>query len=257
MNNVDFGKTATDYGRYRAGFPPALFQRLHDQFGIGMAGQRLLDLGTGTGTLARGFAKQGAIVTGLDKAVPLMTEAQRLDTEAGVSITYREGVAEDTDLPTNSFEVVTAGQCWHWFDRPKAAAEVWRLLVTGGWLVIAHFDWLPLPGNIPAIAEQLIVKHNRAWPYAHTTGIHAQWLPDVSMAGFKDLETFSFDVDVPYSHEGWRGRIRASSGVAASLTPEQVQQFDAEHAAILSERFPEEPLLVPHRVWALVAHKPQ
>lgn len=257
MNNVDFGKTAMDYGRYRAGFPPALFQRLHDQFGIGVAGQRLLDLGTGTGTLARGFAKQRAIVIGLDKAVPLMTEAQRLDAEAGVSITYREGVAEDTGLPASSFEVVTAGQCWHWFDRPKAAAEVWRLLVAGGWLVIAHFDWLPLPSNMVEAMETLVVQHNPAWHFGGTTGLHPQWLPDVSMAGFKDLETFSFDVDVPYSHEGWRGRIRASSGVAASLTPEQVQQFDAEHAAILAERFPEEPLLVPHRVWALVARKPQ
>ena len=52
---IDFGKTAQDYGRYRAGFPSALFDRLAT-FDIGTTGQRVLDLGTGTGTLARGFA---------------------------------------------------------------------------------------------------------------------------------------------------------------------------------------------------------
>lgn len=53
---VDFGKTAEDYGRFRAGMPLAFFERLA-HFGIGMPRQRILDLGTGTGAIARGFAR--------------------------------------------------------------------------------------------------------------------------------------------------------------------------------------------------------
>ena len=64
MTTVDFGKTAQDYGRYRAGFPESFFDRL-TAMGVGLPGQRLLDLGTGTGTVARGFARRGCIVTGL------------------------------------------------------------------------------------------------------------------------------------------------------------------------------------------------
>jgi hypothetical protein len=45
---IDFGRTAADYGRYRAGFPEALFDRL-SRWGIGRPLQRVLDLGTGTG----------------------------------------------------------------------------------------------------------------------------------------------------------------------------------------------------------------
>ncbi len=52
---ADFGKTANDYGRHRAGFPDEFFERLK-ALGILRAGMRALDLGTGTGTIARGLA---------------------------------------------------------------------------------------------------------------------------------------------------------------------------------------------------------
>lgn len=75
----------------------------------------------------------------------------------------------------------------------------------------------------------------------------------VAIAGFHDIETFSFGIQVPYSHEAWRGRIRASAGVAASLSPEQVLHFDAELQSLLQEHFPVDPLSVPHRVFAVIS----
>ncbi len=68
--DIRFGRTAADYGRHRAGFPDALYDRLA-AFGVGAAGQRLLDLGTGTGALGRGFALRGCRVTGLDPSPEL------------------------------------------------------------------------------------------------------------------------------------------------------------------------------------------
>jgi hypothetical protein len=82
------------------------------------------------------------------------------------------------------------------------------------------------------------------------------WTLDVAGAGFTGIETFSFDVDVSYTHAAWRGRIRASAGVAASLPPDAVVAFDDELADLLEADFPDEPLAVPHRVWALVARAP-
>lgn len=70
------------------------------------------------------------------------------------------------------------------------------------------------------------------------------------------IETFSFDVEAPYTHEGWRGRIRASAGVAASLPKYGVRRFDRELGSLLDSRFPEDPLGVPHRVWAVVCSAP-
>jgi SAM-dependent methyltransferase len=221
-------------------------------FGVGRPGQRALDLGTGTGTLARGLARRGCVVTGVDRSAALMEEARRLDAAAGLTIRYVTGLAEDTGFAGASFDVITAGQSWHWFDRPRAAREARRVVAPGGLLVIAHFDWLPFAGNVADMTEKLIEAHNPAWKLAGGTGVHPEALTDVALAGFRDIETFSFDVSVPYSHEAWRGRVRASAGIGASLPPDAVARFNAELAKLLAERFREEPLMVPHRIWALV-----
>jgi SAM-dependent methyltransferase len=252
---IDFGRTAQDYGRHRVGFPERFFERLAG-FGVGRPGQRALDLGTGTGSVARGLARRGCAVTGIDPAAALLDEARRLDRAAGVEISYLVGRAEATGLAARSVEVVTAGQCWHWFDRRLAARETARVLRPRGFFVIAYFDWLPLAGNVVEATERLILAHNPAWTMAGGNGIHGRWLADAAGAGFEEIETFSFDLAVPYTHEAWRGRIRASAGVAASLPPDGVRRFDAALAALLAGDFPAEPLQVPHRIWAMIARAP-
>jgi SAM-dependent methyltransferase len=254
MSSIDFGRTASDYGRHRAGFPPDFFARVIP-WGVGVAGQELLDLGTGTGTLARGFAMRGCRVTGLDLSAELMAQARELDREAGVEVRYVEARAEKTGLPQDSFDVITAGQCWHWFKRDVAANEARRLLRANGVLVIAHFDWLPLAGSVVEATEALILAHNPKWNLGGGDGIYGRWFADLSSAGYCGLESFSFDIAQSYSHEAWRGRIRASAGVAASLDKNAVARFDAEHATLLAERFQEQPLRVPHRVFALLGRK--
>ena len=253
---VDFGKTSSDYGNHRAGFPDSFFERLR-QFGIGAPGQRSLDLGSGTGTVARGLAALGSEVLALDIAAPLLREAARLDAQSGLHAAQAVGQAERTPLSAAQFDVVAAGQCWHWFDRPAAAREVRRLLRPQGWLVIAHFDWIPLIGNVVAATEDLIYRYNPNWDMHAGTGLYPAWLADVAQAGFESLVTFSYDVWQRYSHAAWRGRIRASAGVAASLPPERVAEFDAELAKLLARRFQDDPLEIHHRVWALLCRAPR
>jgi SAM-dependent methyltransferase len=245
---VDFGKTASDYRAFRAGFPPEFFETLLRRGDI-VAGQRALDLGTGTGTVARGLARLGLSVMGIDPSPALLAEAAALDREAGVHVDYQLGRAENLPQADASLDLVTAGQCWHWFDRPRTAAQAARVLRPGGRIVIAHFDWLPLPTNVVEATEALILAFNPAWTLAGGSGIYPAWLGDLAAASFTRLETFSFDTTVTYTREAWRGRIRASAGVKASLDPEAIARFDAALAELLRARFAADPLAVPHRVW--------
>jgi SAM-dependent methyltransferase len=248
---TNFGKAASDYGKYRAGFPDSIFERLA-QLDLGVPGQAVVDLGTGTGTLARGFARRGCTVTGVDPDARMLAQARRLDEEAGVVVTYTQATAESTGLASHFADVVAAGQCWHWFDRPRAIREAQRMLKPGGRLVVAHFDWLPVAGNMLEATEQLIRQHNPNWDLHGGMGMYPQWLPDFAAGGMRNIETFSYDVDVPYTPEAWRGRIRASAGVAA-LDAAGVQKFDAELASLLAARFPSPVLQVPHRIFAIIA----
>ena len=83
---------------------------------------------------------------------------------------------------------------------------------------------------------------------------------DIEIAALKAVRQHldkSFDRAVDYRHAAWRGRIRASAGVAASLGAAAVATFDAAHEALLAHDFPDQPLRVPHRCWAAIGAKPE
>lgn len=252
---IDFGRTASDYAQYRQGFPDQWFDALL-QKKIIKTGDHILDLGTGTGSIARGLALRGFSAVGLDPAEPLIAQARNLDAALKVETRYFIGTAEQTGLPSESFDIITAGQCWHWFKASAVTQECLRLLMPGGRVIIAHFDWLPLQGNVVEATERLILRFNPQWSMSGGTGVYPRWLTDLSSAGLGSIETFSFDLDVPYKPEAWRGRIRASAGVKASLPEKKVDEFDSALKEVIATDFPEEILFIPHRCWTVVGSKP-
>jgi SAM-dependent methyltransferase len=250
---VDFGRTAPDYARHRPGFPSAFFEHAR-AWGIGVAGQRVLDVGTGTGTLACGFAERGCDAVGLDPSPAMLAEAAKAATLAGLAVRWVQGRAEATALPDGDFDVVSAGQCWHWFDRARAATEAMRVLRPGGRALIAYFSYLADLGTVGAATEEIVLRHNPTWPLAGEDGRYPVFADDLVDAGFARVSTFDFVLPITFSHEAWRGRFRACNGVL-TLGAESIAAFDVDLAQMLAARFPE-PIVSEHRVFGIVAEKP-
>lgn len=58
---IDFGRTAIDYAQHRQGFPDQWFDTLFQKKVIKVA-DGILDLGTGTGSIVRGFTLRGVLL---------------------------------------------------------------------------------------------------------------------------------------------------------------------------------------------------
>lgn len=107
------------------------------------AGQRVLDVATGTGVVAITARLKGAVVTGIDLTPSLLAQAKESAAVAGITdIAWQEADAEALPFPSSSFDVVLS-QFGHMFaPRPEVAvAEMLRVLKPGG--VLAFATWPP------------------------------------------------------------------------------------------------------------------
>jgi len=252
---VDFGRHSRDYAEQRPGFPDSFYARL--ECFRPLVGARVLDLGTGPGVVALPLAERGAHVIGTDISQAQIAAAQQRAAAAGLQdrCTFEVAPAEQSRFEDGRFDVITAGQCWHWFDHDKALAECTRLLAPGGLLVIAHYCYLPQHSELVRASEALVLKHNPGWKLAGFDGLFP-WLVDRVVTGALEVcEQFAYDNDRVMRLQAWRARMRTCNGVGSGgMDDATVERFDQDLAALLAAQYPE-PLRVAHRVHGVVAQK--
>lgn len=136
-----FEHSAAAYEKGRPGYPPDALEHLAATVGIG-PGRRVLDLAAGTGKLSRQLRGFGADVVAVEP-LPAMRE-QLAAAVPGAEVLA--GSAEAIPLPDASVDVVSVAQAFHWFDLPRALAEIDRVLRPGGWLVAI---WNEIDETVP------------------------------------------------------------------------------------------------------------
>ena len=242
-NAFDWGKTSDDYAKFRDIYPALFYQKIVDM-GLCIKGQRVLDLGTGTGVLPRNLYRHGAEFVGADISENQIEQARRLSTEAGMKISYIVSPAETVDFPDGCFDVITACQCFIYFDKAVIGQKLHRLLKDGGHFCKLSMIWLPTECEIAQASENIVLKYNPTWTGAGFTreaSMFSGEMPACLEGLFEIADTVAFDVPISFTRESWHGRMKACRGIgASSLSAEQIAEWEKEHIAYLrtvSEEF--------------------
>ncbi|MCM1165724.1 MAG: class I SAM-dependent methyltransferase [Lachnospiraceae bacterium] len=231
----DWGRTSEDYAKFRDIYPREFYEKIVSR-GLCVSGQRVLDIGTGTGVLPRNMYRYGAKWTGTDVSENQIAQAKRLS--EGMDIDYYAMPAEELDFPDSAFDVITACQCFWYFDHGRAAPNLARMLKPNGRFVVLVMEWLPFEDGIAAESERLVLKYSPEWSGAGET-VHPINIPDCYFGSFKLAYHEEYRLDVPFTRESWNGRMKACRGVGASLSESEIEQWEREHTAMLNGLAPE------------------
>lgn len=249
---VNWGRASKDYAKYRDIYPDEFYRRITD-LGLCTAGQRVLDLGTGTGVLPRNLYRYGARFTGVDISEGQIAEANRLAREGGMDIRFLAAEAETIGFPAATFDVVTACQCFIYFDLDRLLPKLHAVLREDGRLCVLWAAWLPEEDEIAGASERLVLKTNPAW----TGGGFRRHPPEAPLWAepwFEVELATAYDLAIPFTRESWHGRIRACRGIGASSLPDEaIRRFDREHLELLGH-YPER-FEIRHYVTMLVLKK--
>lgn len=246
----DWGRTSTEYAKFRDIYPEEFYEKLLE-LELGTQGQKVLDLGTGTGVIPRNMYRFGAHYTGVDIAENQIKMAIELSKHAGMDINYLVSPSEEIEFPENSFDVIQACQCFMYFDKKILLPKIRTMLKPGGKFAVLFMAWLPEESEIAKASEDLVLKYNPDWTgkgYKRPELKTPKWTEEL----FKVKSYINFDVNLRFSHESWNGRIVACRGIgASSLNREKVAQFEEEHKAMLRTMAPEQ-FEIPHCATMLV-----
>jgi ubiquinone/menaquinone biosynthesis C-methylase UbiE len=235
-----FRGAAEGYARFRPAYPEALVDWVLAEAAV-RSGDRVADVGCGTGICTRMLAARGLDVVGVDPNEDMLAEAR-----AAGGGEYRLAEAAATGLPDASVALVTVAQAFHWFDLDPALAEFARILRPSG-QVAALYN---LRGETPFMTEYEAILRRFSPEY----GILDRWEAALDRLRRHRRVVAPREREMPnaqtFDFEGLHGRAWSSSYVFRGVTDRE--GFDAALRALFDRHARGGAVEFPYRSLALV-----
>jgi SAM-dependent methyltransferase len=217
-----FGAQAAEYDIVRPGYPPALFDDL-------VAGGRrtALDIGCGTGRAAVPLRDRGLQVLGVE------IDAEMAAVARGHGLSVEVGAFEQWDPAGRSFDLVVAGQAWHWIDPALGLPQAARLLNPDG-LFAVFWNSATLDAPTQAYLDAVYAEHALQLQ-AGNTGRRGSppYLDAVRDSGqFSSVEVREYPWRDRYSTDRWIRLVQTHSDHAVLDPAPRAALIEAVAAAI-------------------------
>ena len=234
---------------------PAALDVLEDVAGVVEAGgRRILDIGTGTGTLAIEILRRwpDARVTAIDASAEMLAKA-RSEADRSLSpgqrdrLDLRVAVAEDLGLPDASVDIAVSSFVLQLVpNRARALREARRVLRPGG--TFAWTSWLAHDGIWAADADfddalEEVGEEPRGWDDPHDDIAEPRAaVRQMRRAGFADVRATAGELVHPFDVDGYVGFMVAfdEEDLVRNLEPPVRERFEAALRRRLARRRPEQ-----------------
>jgi SAM-dependent methyltransferase len=206
-----FGSDPERYDRARPRYPDVLIERIV----AAVPGGFVLDVGVGTGIVARQFQAAGCRVLGVDPDARLAEFARHTGVEVEVS------TFEAWDGAGRKFDAVVSGESWHWVDPVAGAAKAAQVLRPGCRLVVFWNTGQPPAGLEEAFAEvyrrvllaSLVARLRKASIEEAHAAMCAKAADGMQATGaFDEPEQWRFEWAQSYTRDEWLDALQTSGG---------------------------------------------
>jgi ubiquinone/menaquinone biosynthesis C-methylase UbiE len=195
-----FSNRAADYAKYRPTYPAEAIDLLLEGFTHPVVAA---DIGAGTGISARLLAERGATVIAIEPNAEMRSMAA-----PHPSVFFQDGTAEQTNIPTQSVDLVLCAQSFHWFDKKIALTEFHRILKPEGRIALMWNDRNP---DDPFTEEYSEILRRTADHEVFDRGERKSPAHLAESELFENFQTHSFTHLYPLDRDGLIGLVLSSS----------------------------------------------